>query len=99
MFRVDPARIFDTVYRRACDAIREATTLEDALDAARREATLRRQGDDAGHAFHHFDYTEDMPVFGGAAPADTQEVWSWDRDHLLVGGCVSEWRIVRRDEW
>lgn len=41
-----------------------------------------------------------LPTFGGAEPADTYGVWSWDANSLLVGdGAVNEWRIVSRQEW
>lgn len=28
---------------------------------------------------------DSLPTFGGEAPADTREVWSWDETRLLVG--------------
>ncbi len=40
--------------------------------------------------------TTSLPTFGGPEPADTQGVWSWDEERLLVGTCPSdvmlEWR-------
>lgn len=40
-----------------------------------------------------------LPTFGGEPPADTQEVWSWDEDNLLVGtGSFVEWQIRGREE-
>ena len=40
----------------------------------------------------------DMPTFGGATPADTMEVWSWDETHLMVGTCKDDMRLVRRKD-
>lgn len=28
----------------------------------------------------------DLPVFGGAVPLDTEGIWSWDENMLLVSG-------------
>lgn len=41
----------------------------------------------------------DLPAFGGEAPANTLEVWSWDADRLLVGLCADDLRIVSREDW
>jgi hypothetical protein len=39
----------------------------------------------------------ELPLFGGSAPESTAEVWSWDKDYLLVGvGPFREWNIVDR---
>ncbi len=39
----------------------------------------------------------ELPLFGGAAPRSTSEVWSWDEDCLLVGiGPFSDWEIRER---
>ncbi len=40
-----------------------------------------------------------LPTFGGDEPSDTVEVWSWDEDNLIVGGCADDYRIVSRSEW
>jgi hypothetical protein len=46
---------------------------------------------------HHLDQAlSELPTFGGTMPADTQEVWSWDADRLLVG---NEFEIVARADW
>lgn len=37
-----------------------------------------------------------LPTFGGEEPADTDEIWSWDADSLLVGSCASELEIIPR---
>ena len=26
----------------------------------------------------------ELPTFGGTDPSDTEDVWSWDEDHLLM---------------
>lgn len=41
----------------------------------------------------------DLPTFGGDAPSDTSEIWSWDEEHLLIGACSDEYEIVTREEW
>ena len=40
-----------------------------------------------------------LPTFGGQEPRQTLEVWSWDADHLLVGSCVDDMKLVTRQEW
>ena len=40
-----------------------------------------------------------LPTFGGEEPRQTLEVWSWDADHLLVGSCIDDMKIVDREEW
>jgi hypothetical protein len=37
-----------------------------------------------------------LPSFGGAEPADTFGVWSWDETRLLIGSCSDDFRIVAR---
>ena len=39
---------------------------------------------------------DSLPNFGGREPDQTQEVWSWDHTHLLVGTCSSDIRIEPR---
>ena len=41
----------------------------------------------------------ELPTFGGEEPADTNEVWSWDAERLLVGTCADDLRIMPRSEW
>ena len=38
-----------------------------------------------------------LPTFGGQAPDDCSEVWSWDADRVLVGTCSDDARITDRD--
>ena len=38
-----------------------------------------------------------LPTFGGLAPDDCSEVWSWDADRVLIGTCSDDARIVERD--
>ncbi len=40
-----------------------------------------------------------LPTFGGDAPDDTREVWSWNEDSLIVGGSSDDYEIVSRDDW
>jgi hypothetical protein len=38
-----------------------------------------------------------LPTFGGEAPVDTSETWSWDEGTVLVGtGPFAEWHIIDR---
>lgn len=39
-----------------------------------------------------------LPTFGGEEPSSTAGVWSWDEEHLLVGTCRDDFRIVPRTE-
>lgn len=67
------------------------TTLEQLQDYLR-AGTL---WDGAPLKYGELDMTS-LPTFGGPEPADTQGVWSWDEERLLVGSCPSdvmlEWR-------
>lgn len=67
------------------------TTLRSLYDAmiARAPETVDRDGQ----------WRDDLPTFGGDEPADTQEIWSWDATHLLVGACADELEIVSRSDW
>lgn len=40
-----------------------------------------------------------LPVFGGAEPAGTTGVWSWDEARLIVGSSAADLRIVSRDDY
>ncbi len=39
-----------------------------------------------------------LPLFGGDEPKDTELVWSWDVNNLLVGTCRDDLEIVPRDK-
>lgn len=38
----------------------------------------------------------DLPSYGGAAPADARNVWSWDAAHIVVGTCHDDLRLMPR---
>jgi len=38
----------------------------------------------------------DLPTYGGIAPADTLNVWSWNATHLIVGTCGADLELVAR---
>ena len=40
----------------------------------------------------------DLPTFGGDAPDDTTEVWSWDAERVLVGTCADDLAIMDRND-
>jgi len=42
---------------------------------------------------------DNLPTFGGEEPANTQGVWSWDKECLIVGTCADDLSIVDREEW
>jgi len=42
---------------------------------------------------------DEMPSFGGDAPAETIECWSWDGDRVLVGHNAHDLQIMTRQEW
>ena len=56
-----------------------------------------KQGDDDG--LDWLNRLNLIPTFGGDAPSDTSEIWSWDEEHLLIGACSDEYEIVTREEW
>lgn len=70
--------------------LHSATTLEELLEL------LREAEDEAPAVVDRADLTS-LPTFGGAEPADTQGVWSWDEGHLLIGTCIADMHIVDRD--
>ena len=78
----------------------QAETLEalrDALNEMDRQAAP--DGSGRAQAYYWFlrDRMDDIPTFGGAAPSNTGEVWSWDRERLLVNGVgVPRFSLVDR---
>ena len=54
-------------------------------------------GDDPGALDRHGEWRTDLPTFGGAEPADTSGVWSWDETRLLEGTCAADLEIVDRE--
>ena len=42
------------------------------------------------------DWTE-LPVFGGDAPDDTREIWSWDETRMIVGTHADDLEIMERN--
>lgn len=81
----DPAII---VVLAPIDAVERATSLADLATVLRSYAPADTD--------RTIDWTS-LPTYGGQAPADTQGVWSWDEDALLVGTCADDLTIVRRD--
>jgi len=41
----------------------------------------------------------ELPTFGGRPPADTESVWSWDADRVLVAMSWRDAEVVTRNEW
>ena len=73
-------------------AILTARNLSDLVEALRQTCALSPDDQDA------IDWSE-LPTFGGAEPADTQGVWSWDADSVLVGSCADDLKVIGRGEW
>lgn len=48
---------------------------------------------------HHAQWSTGQMTFGGEAPADTSEVWSWDESRVLAGTCADNLNILSREEW
>lgn len=67
------------------------TTESDTRETARAHGLPTSAHEDA------IDWTS-LPTFGGAEPASTLEVWSWDETRLLVGTCADDLQIVDRDD-
>lgn len=41
----------------------------------------------------------ELPIFGGKEPEDTTEIWSWDKNNLIVGNSAYDFKIISRVEW
>ena len=41
-------------------------------------------------------HLDELAVYGGTEPDDTEGVWSWDAERLLVGTCSDDFEIVPR---
>ena len=72
--------------------IAAATSLTALLQALRDTRSLSSEEQD------EINWT-DLQMFGGAEPASTLGVWSWDEDRLLVGTCADDVRVITRDGW
>ena len=72
-------------------AILTARNLSDLVEALRQTRSLSPEDQAA------IDWSE-LPTFGGAEPADTSGVWSWDADSLLVGTCADDLEVVDRSD-
>ena len=72
-------------------AILTARNLSDLVEALRQTRALSPEDQDA------IDWSE-LPTFGGEEPADTQGVWSWDEDSVLIGSCADDLKVVDRSE-
>lgn len=41
-------------------------------------------------------WSSTLPTYGGKTPLDAMEIWSWDKDRLIVGTCPQDLEIVPR---
>lgn len=71
--------------------ISAATSLTTLMRALRDTRNL------AGEERDEIDWTS-LHTFGGAEPASTIGVWSWDAGSLLVGTCADDIKIICRAE-
>lgn len=78
----------------ATKLIAAAAGLRGLRDACRaiHEAARAADGDPAAL----YDATS-LPVYGGAEPASTAEIWSWDATHILIGSGPDVAAIEPRD--
>jgi len=72
------------------EALRSATNLEALL------ALMRNPPAEWSLAYERT--MTELPTFGGAEPPNTDGVWSWDEQRLLVGTCRDDMRIEDRAE-
>jgi hypothetical protein len=73
------------------DKIANAASLEDLLKIMQDDGDAEEGGE--------LDFSS-LPSFGGYPPEDTEWVWSWDRENLLVSSRHNgELEIVSREEW
>lgn len=77
---------------RLTPGILAATNLEQLLDALR--DTLELSHDEQGE----IDMAS-LPLYGGDEPRNTDCIWSWDAESLIVGTCAQDFKIVGRAEY
>lgn len=41
---------------------------------------------------------DSLPTFGGIEPVDTEGVWSWDSENMIVGTCSGDIQLSKRYE-
>ena len=67
--------------------------LRDVLNAIDDELRQARAEHDADERLEDVVDLTDLPTFGGDAPDNTVDIWSWDADRLLIiGGYGFEFR-------
>lgn len=44
---------------------------------------------------HHNQWSSDLPTWG-EGPSDTEGVWSWDAERMIVGTCADDLEIIER---
>jgi len=71
----------------ADELLQSVTTLEQLIEVLTQHEIL---------GLDLIDWTE-LPTFGGDDPADTQGVWSWDKERILVGTCRDDLDIQDRE--
>ena len=73
------------------EALLAALSDDDGTTRYARHCGLRSSPTESG-----IDWTE-LPTYGGAEPADTDGIWSWDATRLLIGTCADDLQIVERE--
>jgi len=79
------------------DKIQNASSLGALLNAVN-EAESYMKGKDIGNLDNYLELSQ-LQTFGGEAPRDISEIWSWDVDDLMVVGPDGNFVLVPRDEW
>ena len=83
------------------ETVDDCNTLDELTDKLGELEARWRDDDTAEACFHGYlaalgiNVTE-FPVFGGHEPDDTEGVWSWDEDWLLVTGDREQFSVVHR---
>lgn len=75
------------------EANRAPENLDEMLEVMQANATWP-----GAPGYGELDWTS-LPNFGGPDPDDTDGVWSWDAERLLIGTHSEDMEIVTRTEW
>ncbi len=75
--------------------ISKTNTLNELTELLNRFESL--DSDDDQQEYKNIDLSN-LPVFGGEEPDDTEGVYSWDEENVMIPG-NSGWEIVSREEY
>jgi hypothetical protein len=86
----------DAEMQKYVDKIKYASSLWALLNAVN-EAESYMKGKDIGVLDNYLENSQ-LQTFGGEAPRDISEIWSWDAEDLMVVGPDGNFVLVARDE-